>query len=119
MEAFIATLLGTLPLGELMAYMVFGLIGATFYILVKIQNRFKSDNGKPEKWNWHFFFRDNFVRMGFTFILVFVWALFGNDLTNFIPVDYHALGKVIYILIGFLTDVIVEAVVKRFKKGEN
>lgn len=113
MQDFIIALIGELSLGELLAYFVLGMMGAMAYMLFKVSNRFKSDNGKPEQWSWSFFWRDNFFRMCFTFIIVFVWAIFGNELTSFIPADFATLGKMSYFLIGLGTDVIVDKAVKK------
>lgn len=118
MEDFIKTLFGEMPLGELSAYMVFGLIGATGYLLLKISNRKKSDNGKPEVWSWKFFIEDNIFRLLFTFLLVFLWARFAPDLTSWVPESLYALGAFTYVIIGAATDAIVALVAKKIGKIE-
>jgi uncharacterized membrane protein YuzA (DUF378 family) len=118
MQDFILTLIGELSIGELLAYFVLGMMGAMAYMLFKVSNRYKSDNGKPDKWSWGFFWRDNFFRMGFTFIIVFSWAVFGNELTSFIPENFATLGKMSYFLIGLGTDFIVDKFVKKMRSLE-
>jgi hypothetical protein len=116
MENFINTLLNGMPIGELAAYMVFGVIGATMYLLFKVSGWNKNDNGKPANWSWKFFIKDNANRMLFTFFLIFIWARF--DLVGFIPEQWNVFGDFSYILIGLVTDSLVLYAVKKLKSFE-
>lgn len=111
MEGFINvfsdTLLGETLFAELVAYFVLAMIGATLYMRLRIKNRHKSDNGKPEKWSWSFFIKDNLDRMLTTAILVFIWASHGHTIITHLPEWASEIGKGVYIVIGFLTDLIV------------
>lgn len=109
-KVFSDTLLGDTLFAELAAYLVLALIGATLYMRIRINNRMKSDNGKPEKWSWRFFLKDNFDRLVITFLLVFIWASHGHTLDAEIQKIAPWLGEIgkgIYIVIGFFTDLIV------------
>lgn len=106
-QAFAATLLGETSIAELLAYFVLASIGAALYMAIRINARHKTDNGKPKKWSWRFFIKDNLGRMLITLILVFVWASHGHDLTGYLPSWASEIGKGMYIVIGFLTDLIV------------
>lgn len=116
MENFINTLLNGMPLGELAAYMVFGVIGATMYLIFKVSGWNKKDNGKPTEWSWKFFFKDNTPRMLFTLFFVYLWARF--DLVGFIPEGWNMFGDFSYILIGLITDSLVAYGVKKLKTFE-
>lgn len=119
MEAFIQvfgnTLLGETLFAELTAYFVLALIGAVLYMGIRVSARHKSDNGKPEKWSWKFFIKDNLGRVALTFILVFIWASHGHALMGYLPAWASEIGKGIYIVIGFLTDIIVVYLKKGYK----
>jgi hypothetical protein len=116
MEEFKEVLLNGMSVARLSAYMVFGIIGASMYLLYKISGWNKNDNGKPTEWSWSFFFKDNTPRMLFTFFFVYLWARF--DLVGFIPEGWNVFGDFSYILIGLLTDSLVAYGVKKLKSLE-
>lgn len=118
MEALMEVLLGDLLLGQLLGFMILGLIGATIFLLVKIARRHESINGNPEPWSWKFFWKDNLPRLFLTFILVYVWARFSDELTSVVPEGFQVFGHVAYILIGLLTDFISEKILKRISQIE-
>lgn len=116
MENFFDILLGEITVSELLAYSVFGILGATVYLYIKVRNRHKSDNGKPSDWSWRFFFRDNTKRMVATLFFVFIWARFSKDLTAWVPSGAESFGQFSYVLIGFGTDVLVVYFGKKLKE---
>ena len=119
MEKFLATILGNTTGGEMLGYMVLGLIGASIYLIIKVSNRKKTDNGKPEVWDWWFFFQDNILRVVLTLLFVYVWASNGDAMNKFFEEEVPwigSFGKGIYIAIGFLTDIIVVFIDKGRRK---
>lgn len=116
METFVnslrGVLLGNTSGGELLGYMIWGIIGAAFYLMIKVRNRHKSKNEKPKRWSTLFFFWDNSARFLITIILVFIWSTWGHTISGYLPDEVHKAGGFIYLCIGFSTDLIVVSIIK-------
>lgn len=116
METFInalrGVLLGKTVGGELLGFMIWGIIGASLYLMIKVYNRDKSKNANPKPWSWVFFFWDNAPRMAITLTLVFIWSTWGGTISKWLPDSIQEAGGFIYLCIGFFTDIIVVAIGK-------
>lgn len=115
-------LLGGNTAGELLAYMILGIVGMVFHILNHVNKGIKNNPDSPGKFSLKYFVFNNLPRLGKTIILVYIASFSGSRIVD-IPVvkDFVAdwpIFQLVYLSIGYYLDRIV-ARLESFKKSED
>jgi hypothetical protein len=94
---------------QLFGYIWFFLIGYILYGLTEATGRDVKSPYTPEKWNWKFWFHDNWRRYLTTILCSYVLFRFYNEISG------HSFGYIDAISIGLIGDGIAATLKKRIK----
>jgi hypothetical protein len=92
---------------QLFGYLWFFLIGYCIYFLTEVINRDVQNISTPKKWNWKFWFQDNWRRYLITILCTYVLFRFSNEINGRLFSYFDA------VTLGLIGDGIAVAVKKR------
>jgi hypothetical protein len=109
MGEFFTILFGDYSIAQLMAFVVFFVLGYVVYGLIETSGRDKLSVKTPKKWNWKFWFQDNWRRYLTTILCSFILFRFYSEVSG------HDFGNFDAVTFGLLGDGIAATVKKRIK----
>jgi len=109
MGEFFNILFGDYSIAQLMAFVVFFIIGYVIYGLTETTGRDRLGTKTPKKWNWKFWFQDNWRRYLTTILCTFVLFRFYSELSG------HPFGNFDAVTFGLLGDGVAATIKKRVK----
>jgi len=109
MGEFFTILFGDYGIAQLMAFVVFFVLGYVVYGLIETSGRDKLSVKTPKKWNWKFWFQDNWRRYLTTILCSFILFRFYSEVSG------HDFGNFDAVTFGLLGDGIAATVKKRIK----
>jgi len=109
MGEFFTILFGDYSVAQLLAFMVFFILGYVVYGLIETSGRDKLSVNTPKKWNWRFWFNDNWRRYLTTILCSFILFRFYSEVSG------HDFGNFDAVTFGLLGDGIAATVKKRIK----
>ena len=109
MGEFFTILFGDYSIAQLMAFVVFFVLGYVVYGLIETSGRDKLSVNTPKKWNWRFWFNDNWRRYLTTILCSFILFRFYSEVSG------HDFGNFDAVTFGLLGDGIAATVKKRIK----
>jgi len=109
MGEFFTILFGDYSIAQLMAFVVFFVLGYVVYGLIETSGRDKLSVNTPKKWNWKFWFNDNWRRYLTTILCSFILFRFYSEVSG------HDFGNFDAVTFGLLGDGIAATVKKRIK----
>lgn len=109
MGEFFTILFGDYSIAQLMAFVVFFVIGYVIYGLIETTGRDKLGTKTPKKWNWKFWFDDNWRRYLTTILCSFILFRFYSEISG------HPFGNFDAVTFGLLGDGVAATVKKRIK----
>lgn len=101
-------LLGGNSGGVLLAFIVLGMIGTFANLAIHVSKGIKDNYHSPEKFDWKYFWVDNWLRIFLTPIAVYFLAIGGNQIPQIQTIigDYPWVSA-IYLGIGFYSDKLI------------
>jgi hypothetical protein len=109
MTEFFTLIFGDYSIAQLMAFTIFFIIGYVIYGLTETSGRDKLSPNTPKKWNWKFWFWDNWKRYLTTILCTFVLFRFYDNISG------HIFGCFDAVSLGLIGDGIAATVKKRIK----
>jgi len=109
MGEFFTILFGEYSIAQLMAFVVFFILGYVVYGLVETSGRSITSPNTPKKWSWKFWFSDNWRRYLTTILCSFILFRFYTEVSG------HPFGNFDAVTFGLLGDGIAATVKKRVK----
>jgi len=109
MGEFFTILFGDYSVAQLLAFVVFFILGYVVYGLIETSGRDKLSVNTPKKWNWKFWFNDNWRRYLTTILCSFILFRFYSEVSG------HDFGNFDAVTFGLLGDGIAATVKKRIK----
>jgi hypothetical protein len=109
MGEFFTILFGDYGAAQLLAFLVFFILGYVVYGLIETSGRDKLGAKTPKKWNWKFWFQDNWRRYLTTILCSFILFRFYSEVSG------HDFGNFDAVTFGLLGDGIAATVKKRIK----
>jgi hypothetical protein len=96
MDEIFKIIFGDFTLLQLFGYVWFFIIGYVIYGLTETSNRDVNSLNTPKKWNWKFWFHDNWRRYLTTFLCSYVLFRFYNEVSGhaFAYIDAVGLGLI-------------------------
>jgi len=107
MGEFFTILFGEYSVAQLMAFVVFFIIGYIIYGLIETTGRDKLSQKTPRKWSWKFWFKDNWRRYLLTILCSYVLFRFYSEISG------HPFGYFNSITLGLLGDGAATTIKKR------
>jgi len=109
MSEFFTILFGDHSIAQLMAFVVFFIIGYIIYGLIETTGRDKLSRNTPKKWSWEFWFKDNWRRYLLTILCSYIFFRFYTELSG------HPFGNFDAVTLGLLGDGLGATIKKRIK----
>ena len=94
---------------QLLGYLFFFIVGYLIYGLTEVTGRDVQSAATPKKWNWKFWFFDNWRRYLTTILCTFILFRFYSELSG------HPFGNFDAVSLGLIGDGIAATVKKRVK----
>jgi hypothetical protein len=92
---------------QLFGFLWFFIVGYVIYGLTEITNRNIQSNNTPLKWNWKFWFKDNWRRYLTTILCTYVLFRFYIELSG------HSFGDFDAVILGLIGDGVAAILKKR------
>lgn len=109
MSEFFTILFGNYSNAELLAFVIFFIVGYVIYGLTETSGRDVHSKNTPRKWSWKFWFQDNFKRYLTTILCSFVFFRFYVELSG------HPFGNFDSLILGILGDGAAATIKNRVK----
>lgn len=109
MNEFFTILFGDHSIAQLMAFVVFFIIGYIIYGLIETTGRDKLSHKTPRRWSWEFWFKDNWRRYLLTILCSYIFFRFYTELSG------HPFGNFDAVTLGLLGDGLGATIKKRIK----
>jgi len=109
MSEFFTILFGEYSIAQLMAFVVFFIVGYVIYGLIETSGRDVESPKTPRKWSWKFWFQDNWKRYLTTILCTFVLFRFYSELSG------HPFGNFDAVTFGLIGDGIAATIKNRVK----
>lgn len=94
---------------QLLAYLIFFILGYIVYGLTEVTGRDIQSVNTPKKWSWKFWFKDNWRRYLTTILCTFLLFRFYTEISG------HPFGYFDAVSLGLIGDGIAATVKKRIK----
>lgn len=109
MSEFFTIIFGEYSSAQLLAFVVFFIVGYVIYGLTETSGRDINSTKTPRKWNWKFWFQDNWKRYLTTILCTFVLFRFYSELSG------HPFGNFDAVTFGLIGDGIAATIKNRVK----
>jgi hypothetical protein len=109
MSEFFTILFGEYSTAQLLAFVVFFIVGYVIYGLTETSGRDVESQNTPRKWSWKFWFQDNWKRYLTTILCTFILFRFYSELSG------HPFGNFDAVTFGMIGDGVAATIKNRVK----
>jgi len=109
MSEFFTILFGEYSTAQLLAFVVFFIVGYVIYGLTETTGRDIASQSTPRKWSWKFWFQDNWKRYLTTILCTFILFRFYSELSG------HPFGNFDAVTFGMIGDGVAATIKNRVK----